>query len=35
LWEERRLRVFENRELESIFGPKRDEVNMELEKTTY
>jgi hypothetical protein len=24
--EERRLRVFENRELKRIFGPKRDEV---------
>jgi hypothetical protein len=24
--EERRLRVFENRELRRIFGPKRDEV---------
>jgi hypothetical protein len=26
LWEERRLRVFENRVLRRIFGPKRDEV---------
>jgi hypothetical protein len=26
LWEEHRLRVFENRVLNSIFGPKRDEV---------
>ena len=26
LWEERRLRVFENRVLRGIFGPKRDEV---------
>ena len=26
LWEERRLRVFENRALRRIFGPKRDEV---------
>jgi hypothetical protein len=26
LREERRLRVFENRVLRSIFGPKRDEV---------
>ena len=25
-WEERRLRVFENRVLRRIFGPKRDEV---------
>ena len=26
LWEERRLRVFENRVLRRVFGPKRDEV---------
>ena len=26
LWEERRLRVFENRVFRRIFGPKRDEV---------
>jgi len=26
LWEERRLRVFENRVLRRIFGPKGDEV---------
>jgi uncharacterized membrane protein len=26
LWEEHRLRVFENRLLRKIFGPKRDEV---------
>jgi hypothetical protein len=26
LWEEHRLRVFENRVLSRIFGPKRDEV---------
>ena len=26
LWEERRLRVFENRLLRRIFGPKKDEV---------
>jgi hypothetical protein len=26
LWEERRLRVVENRVLRRIFGPKRDEV---------
>jgi hypothetical protein len=25
LWEERRLRVFENRALRRMFGPKRDE----------
>jgi hypothetical protein len=31
LREERRLRVFENRRLRRIFGPKRDEV---IEKTT-
>jgi hypothetical protein len=29
LWEERRLRVFENRVLWRIFGPKRDEVSGE------
>jgi len=29
LREERRLRVFENRVLRSIFGPKRDEVRRE------
>jgi len=29
LWEERRLRVFENRVLRRIFGPKRDEVREE------
>jgi hypothetical protein len=28
--EERRLRVFENRVLMRIFGPKRDEVAVEL-----
>jgi hypothetical protein len=32
LTEERRLRVFENRVLRRIFGPKRNEV---MEKTTY
>ena len=26
LWEERRLRAFENRVLKRVFGPKRDEV---------
>jgi hypothetical protein len=29
LWEERRLRVFENRALRRIFGPKGDEVTRE------
>jgi len=29
LREERRLRVFENRVLRGIFGPKRDEVTVE------
>jgi hypothetical protein len=29
LREERRLRVFENRVLRSVFGPKRDEVTGE------
>jgi len=29
LWEERRLRVFENRVLRRIFGPKRDMVRRE------
>jgi hypothetical protein len=29
LREERRLRVFENRVLRRIFGPKRDEVKVE------
>jgi hypothetical protein len=32
LREERRLRVFENRVLRSIFGPKRDEVTGEWRK---
>jgi hypothetical protein len=32
--EERRLRVFENKVLRRIFGPKRDEVNRRVEKTT-
>jgi len=32
LREERRLRVFENRVLRRIFGPKRDEVTGERKK---
>jgi len=32
LWEERRLRVFENRVLRRIFGTKRDEVAREWRK---
>ena len=32
IWEERRLRVFENRVLRRIFGPKRDEVTGEWRK---
>ena len=32
LREERRLRVFENRVLRMLFGPKRDEVTGELRK---
>ena len=32
LREERRLRVFENRALKGIFGPKRDEVTKEWRK---
>jgi hypothetical protein len=32
LWEEHRLRVFENRVLRRIFGPKRDEVMGECRK---
>jgi hypothetical protein len=31
-WEEHRLRVFENRVLRKIFGPKRDEVTWEWRK---
>jgi hypothetical protein len=34
LREERRLRVFENRVLRRIFGPKRDELKNGAEKTT-
>jgi hypothetical protein len=29
LWEERKLRVFENKVLRRIFGPRRDEVTRE------
>jgi len=32
IWEERRLRVFGNRVLRKIFGPKRDEVTREWSK---
>ena len=32
LWEERRLRVFENKVLRRIFGPTRDEVTREWRK---
>jgi hypothetical protein len=32
LREERRLKVYENRLLRTIFGPKRDEVTGELRK---
>jgi hypothetical protein len=32
LREERRLRVFENRVLKGVFGPKRDEVTGEWRK---
>jgi hypothetical protein len=31
-WEKHRLRVFENRVLRRIFGPKRDEVTGERRK---
>ena len=34
LREEHRLRVFENRVLRRIFGPKRDKVTGGVEKTT-
>jgi hypothetical protein len=32
VWEERRVRVFENRALRRIFGPKTDEVTGEWRK---
>jgi len=32
LWEERKLRVFENVVLRRIFGPRRDEVMVELRR---
>jgi hypothetical protein len=32
LWEERRLRAFENKVLRRLFGPKRDEVTGEWRK---
>jgi len=32
MWEERRLKVFENRVLRRIFGPKRDVVKREWRK---
>jgi hypothetical protein len=35
LREEQRLRVFENKVLRKIFGPKRDEVTEGVDKTTY
>jgi hypothetical protein len=34
LREDRKLRVFENRVLRRIFGPKRDEVTGGMEKIT-
>ena len=34
LRDERRLRVFENRVLRRVFGPKRDEVTRGMEKIT-
>jgi hypothetical protein len=33
LWEERRLRAFQNRLLKTIFGSKRDELTGEWRKT--
>ena len=35
LREERRMMVFRNRVLRRIFGPKKDKLRGELEKTTY
>jgi hypothetical protein len=35
LREEHRLRVFENRVLRGIFGPKRDEVRRGMEKVAH
>jgi hypothetical protein len=35
LREERRLKVFENRVLRRVFGPKRDEVTEEWRKLLY
>ena len=35
LREERTVRMFENRLLRRIFGPKRDEVTRGVENTTY
>jgi hypothetical protein len=32
--DERRMKVFENRVLKRIFGPKRGKVKKEVEKTT-
>jgi hypothetical protein len=32
LWEERRLKVFENRVLRRVFGPRRDEVTGQWKK---
>jgi hypothetical protein len=32
LWEERRLRVFENRVLRRMFGPKGDDITGEWRK---
>jgi hypothetical protein len=34
LREEHRLCVFENRMLRKVFGPKRDEATVRMEKTT-
>jgi len=35
LKEKRRLRVFENRALRGIFGPKKDKVTGGVDKNTY